>query len=75
MEPVYLVQNDEYVAIACKAPTGAVYLIAEDKPMTSFTAKKQREFKVIEWDKTKATEIAKNYNDRYSALKIDLSKL
>ena len=75
MEPVYLVQNDEYVAIACKSPTGAVYLIAEDKPMTLFTPKKQQEFAVIGWDRTKAIEIAKNYNDRYSALKIDLSKL
>lgn len=75
MEPVYLVQNDEYVAIACKAPTGAVYLIAEDKPMTLLTPKKQSEFKMIAWDRVKVMEIAKNYNDRYSALRINLSKL
>jgi len=75
MEPIYLVQNDDLIAIACEGPTGAIYLIAEDKPMTLFTPKKQCEFKVIGWDREKAIEIAKNYNDRFSDLKIDIRKL
>ncbi len=76
MEPVMLVQRNDYVALVCESPTGAPYLIDGEGVMTLFTPRLQKKFTLINWDRRKATQIAKKHNS-YSGkmLRVDLSSL
>lgn len=75
MEPVYLVQKGEYVAIACEGPTGSIYLVDGSSRTTLFTKKRQSEFTLIPWNRETATKIAIEHNSKFKELVIDLSKL
>lgn len=75
MESVYLVQKGENVVLVCKSVTGTLYLLDGGNIMTLFTLEQQKEFKVLGWDRKIVLELAGKHNNRFSVLKIDLSKL